>query len=100
MFLNVNVHFIVVLHLLQNKFIPRDVLPTTYNLDVYDGAILYPKALDDRNFRGQMDICSSCHTLLQAEKLPMDAIANFQYYAYDELPDTVHFAFANTSLLT
>ncbi|KIK81620.1 hypothetical protein PAXRUDRAFT_72631, partial [Paxillus rubicundulus Ve08.2h10] len=86
------------LHLLRNNLILRDVLPSTYNLDVYNSAILYLKALDNRNFHGKMDICLSCHSLLQSNKLPVDTIANFQYYTYDKLPEDVHIAFANSSL--
>jgi hypothetical protein len=74
------------------------MLPSTYNFDVYNGAILYPKVLHDMNACGTMDVCASCHSALHAEKQPMDAIANFQYYVYDELPASVHQAFASMSL--
>ncbi|KIK92831.1 hypothetical protein PAXRUDRAFT_106966, partial [Paxillus rubicundulus Ve08.2h10] len=74
------------LGLLRYDFIPRAVLPLTYNqLEAYDEAVLYIKALHDSDSRCTRDICSPCRSLLQADKLPVNAVANFQYYAYDEL---------------
>ncbi|KAF8556634.1 hypothetical protein OG21DRAFT_1482850 [Imleria badia] len=88
----------VELAILRNEALPREVLPTTYNLSEFQNAILYPKALRDCHQPTSGDVCSSCLKLLRAGVLPENALANFQYYAYDELPDDVRDAFARASI--
>ncbi|KAJ7152241.1 hypothetical protein C8R43DRAFT_1087883 [Mycena crocata] len=43
-------------------------------------------------------MCSSCKKPLKKKLQPLDALANFQYYARDELPEDVKEAFAKASL--
>ncbi|KAJ7774867.1 hypothetical protein B0H16DRAFT_1303004, partial [Mycena metata] len=45
-----------------------------------------------------MDICSTCKPVLKKKFQPLDALANFQYYARDELPEAVREAFNSASL--
>ncbi|KAJ7687298.1 hypothetical protein B0H17DRAFT_1136419 [Mycena rosella] len=77
------------------KWIPRPcaTLPTTYNFAAYSRAILCPAALRRTYELSGMDICHSCKLLLSNHKHPPDSLANFQYYARDELPVEVREAF-------
>jgi hypothetical protein len=77
------------LSLLRNDFLPIRCLPTTYNLEAYNGAILYHHALHVKDRLGGMDVCTSCRTILKKKKQLVNAIANFQYYGRDELPAAV-----------
>ncbi|KZV66482.1 hypothetical protein PENSPDRAFT_585286, partial [Peniophora sp. CONT] len=43
-------------------------------------------------------VCASCRVSLGHGEQPLDAIANYQYYAYDRLPPEVAKAFAESSL--
>lgn len=85
--------------LLQNICLPAETLPTSYNLKAYDNAILYPKGLHDLQMKGPLDMCATCYSsLVERKKQPLDALANFQYYAVDELPVSVKETMTNTSM--
>ncbi|KAJ7699722.1 hypothetical protein B0H16DRAFT_1349049, partial [Mycena metata] len=45
-----------------------------------------------------MDVCVPCKSALKKNQQPLDALANFQYYARDELPAGVKDAFEQASL--
>ena len=64
--------------LLQNPQLPANTLPTTYNLQAYDHAILNPKGLHSLETKGPVDMCASCYSaLVEHKRQPLDAIANF-----------------------
>ncbi|KAK7038371.1 hypothetical protein R3P38DRAFT_2515926, partial [Favolaschia claudopus] len=86
------------LTLLRNPALPMETLPTTYNLEAYDGAILLSSALQDKTKKGPFEICDSCRISLEANQQPLDSLANFQYYARDELPPNIKTAFEEASL--
>ncbi|KAK7038403.1 hypothetical protein R3P38DRAFT_2516120, partial [Favolaschia claudopus] len=86
------------LALLQNPFLPVETLPTTYNLQAYNNAILYYRALKDTTARASMSACTSCRRELAHGNQPLDSLANFQYYARDELPADVKAALASCTM--
>ncbi|KAJ7837629.1 hypothetical protein B0H13DRAFT_1651486 [Mycena leptocephala] len=47
---------------------------------------------------GPLDVCTSCHTSLRDGKQPLDSWANFQYYAFDELPLDISVALRAASM--
>ena len=63
--------------LLHNPFLPPTVLPTTYDWAMFEGTILYPKALRNTLRCIFGDVCHVCLKMLQAGKLPKNALANF-----------------------
>ncbi|KAJ6626042.1 hypothetical protein B0H10DRAFT_1942186 [Mycena sp. CBHHK59/15] len=71
--------------LLQNDHLPACCLPSTYNLAAYSHAILYHPMLHVKETLGPLDVCNPCMKILLSKK-PVNAIANFQYYARDKLP--------------
>ncbi|KAJ7448850.1 hypothetical protein B0H11DRAFT_2289662 [Mycena galericulata] len=86
------------LSLLRNQFLPEKTLPTTYAIDLYQGAILCPAALRSLRILGPMDMCPTCKSALKAGRQPVDSLANFHYYAQDELPAAVRQAFKDSSM--
>lgn len=70
------------LTLLRNDFLPQKVLPRSYAIDIFHGAILSPQGMRT------LDVISS---------QPSDALANFQYYACGELPQEIREAFWTAS---
>ena len=78
--------------LCNNTLLPQ-VLPTTYDVAEFYGAILYPKALRDPYHCTFGDVCQTCLKSLRAGTQPDNLLANFQYYAYNELPENVSAAF-------
>lgn len=84
---------------LQNDFLPACVLPSTYDFALYDRAILCPAGLDDPWALANMKMCISCRrAVVDKGLMPVDALANFQYYAYSEIPQEVHDAFQEASM--
>ncbi|RPD70480.1 hypothetical protein L226DRAFT_470224, partial [Lentinus tigrinus ALCF2SS1-7] len=78
------------LTLLRNDALPRKVLPTTYDFPLYDRAILYPRGMHDPWSLAPLDICCTCHKeLVDNQRMPKLCLANWLYYAMDELPDDV-----------
>lgn len=82
------------LKLLQNPYLPEKCLPTNYDIQVYEGAILWYKGLHDCARRGDLDMCVSCrHELVALGRQPLDSLANFQYYGHEALSNEVREAF-------
>ncbi|KAJ7224995.1 hypothetical protein C8J57DRAFT_1252983 [Mycena rebaudengoi] len=86
------------LTLLQNPALPAETLPTTYNLEAYDGAILCPEGLTDGTRKSIIRMCAPCRKTFGEFRQPLDAMANFQYYVHDELPAPVKAAFDGASM--
>jgi hypothetical protein len=86
------------LKLLRNSALPHMVLPNSYVMDAFDGAILYSKALRSTDRYTSGDVCWLRFETLQAAKMPENALANFQYYADDRLSIAVANAFEKASL--
>ena len=85
--------------LLQNHFLPIETLPTMYNIDAYNRAILYPLALHNVKAQDTMDMCQLCYYLLViCKKQLVDSLVNFQYYAIAKLPAKTKRAFESTSM--
>ena len=89
---------ISVIQILQSPFLPKETLHTTYNLEVYQGAILCPQGLHDRE-QLQVIMCGKCSTaLVHNKQQPRNALANWHYTGYDELPEGVCDAFNSASI--
>lgn len=81
------------LSLLRNDALPIAVRPTTYAFELYHQALLYPKALSDPWSLAPFTICSHCHNdLVKRTRMPKLCLANWLYYALDELPTDVSLA--------
>lgn len=78
---------------LRNNTLPPQVLLTTYDVAEFYGAILYPKALRDLYHRTFGDVCQTCLKSLHAGTQPENSLVNFQYCAYNELPENISAAF-------
>jgi hypothetical protein len=80
------------LTLLRNSDITNDVrlVPKLYDFAAYDEAILYHGGLITPERRGYLQICNNCkQSLVHKKKQPLDAWANYHYYALECLPDKV-----------
>ncbi|KAJ3546688.1 hypothetical protein NMY22_g1957 [Coprinellus aureogranulatus] len=86
------------LKLLRNDELPPFTLPTTYNLEAYDRAILDPYGMEDRHNPRTLTICKICQNDLKRGLMPRFALANWLYYARDELPSDVRAAFQEMSV--
>lgn len=86
------------LSVLVNEYIPDNVLPDTYNLLEYKNAILHPKGLSNCALRSTAQVCHLCYSSLRLKKQPLNALANFQYYGWEKLPDDVRNAFEHATL--
>ncbi|KAJ6614734.1 hypothetical protein B0H10DRAFT_1950430 [Mycena sp. CBHHK59/15] len=86
------------LSLLHNPNLLQRCLPTTYNLVAYDHAILYHRVLTDKEHLGAMKMCHTCQKDLLSNKQPLDSMANFQYYAREELPPNMKKVFHDASM--
>ncbi|OJT07430.1 ATP-dependent DNA helicase PIF1 [Trametes pubescens] len=85
------------LPLLRNDHLPEHLLPTSYNREAYEGAILHPKGLKDRNVRGDLLVCNECGRDIKGGVLPKYSLANWLYYGHDELPSDVSAAFGEAT---
>ena len=84
---------------LRNEFLPAEVAPTTYDFRLYEQAILCPAGLENPWALSDVRMCVSCRRALMDEHtMPLDALANFQYYAYSELSTEVVQAFKQASI--
>ena len=87
------------LQLLQNDCIRADLLPTSYDLNVYGQAILRPEGMSSLQTPGVLRVCNGCQNALRASpgcQLRF-VLTNFLYYATDRLPWTVLDAFEQLS---
>lgn len=86
--------------LLTNPALPEEVLPQSYDLVAYGGAILHPKGLEHLDKRGPVRICQECRAALfhkDGAKMPLYALANWLYYGHERLPESVKEAFAKST---
>ncbi|OJT07088.1 ATP-dependent DNA helicase PIF1 [Trametes pubescens] len=86
--------------LLTNPALPEEVLPQSYDLAAYGGAILHPKGLEHLDKRGPVRICQECRAALfhkNGAKMPLYALANWLYYGHERLPESVKEAFAKST---
>lgn len=88
----------VELKLLQNPYIPKEILPRTYDFELYDRALLNPKGLQYTDRLGFMRLCIKCHKSLLGSKMPKFALSNWLYYGYDSLPSDVKDAFDSSTV--
>ena len=85
--------------LLQNPYLPDYTRPTTYNIDAYQGAILYPKGLHNKKDQGPLDMCIKCETaLVHRNQQPRDSLANWHYTGHSKLPEDVHDALKSATM--
>ncbi|KAI0359239.1 hypothetical protein OH77DRAFT_1395328, partial [Trametes cingulata] len=82
---------------LRNNALPAKLLPDSYNVQAYEGAILHPKGLTNINIRSDLRICRDCLRELNDNRLPKYALANWLYYAHDRLPPKVQRAFREST---
>jgi hypothetical protein len=62
---------------LCNPELPIALLPDTYNVDVYNKALLNPKGIKNKTDRGPIMLCPVCQSdLLGKNKMPKFALAN------------------------
>lgn len=85
-------------HLLTNDDIPDHLSPTSYDFERYGRAFLCALALQSPFEGGPIEVCTKCSKALEKGKMPPDAIANYQYYAHECLPDDIKRAFAECSV--
>ncbi|PPQ71220.1 hypothetical protein CVT26_010999 [Gymnopilus dilepis] len=86
------------LHLLRNEHLPDHLLPRSYDLDVYEKALLNPKGLEFTSRLGCIRLCLRCRASLSAGKMPKFALSNWLYYGREVLPDAVREAFDKSTL--
>lgn len=84
-------------HLLRNDELPAAVLPTTYNFEAYERALLHPKGLTNIHVRSDIWLCTVCWRSLDKGEMPKFALANWLYFGYDELPGDARMAFEESS---
>lgn len=86
--------------ILRDPSIPRPLLPRTYNLDAYDGAILYAAGLQNRDAKGPLNLCTSCSNCLlgNTPKMPEFALANKYWFAREHIPAKVSDALKHASV--
>ncbi len=78
------------LSLLRNDAIPPQTRPTTYAFDLYHRALLEPRGMTDPWNLADLLVCATCRReLLQYQRMPRLSLANWLYYARDELPAAV-----------
>ncbi|KAI0716620.1 hypothetical protein C8Q76DRAFT_617753, partial [Earliella scabrosa] len=86
------------LHLLCNESLPHNVIPTTYNFDVYERALLHPRGLLNTQAKGDVRVCQECdRDLRKSERVPKFSLANWLYYGIENLPANVGKAFATAT---
>ncbi len=86
------------LSLLRNDALSVAVQPTTYAFELYDGALLYPKGMSDPWTLAPLNMCSVCEgDLVRRSKMPRLCLANWLYYATDELPPNVAEALSSST---
>lgn len=86
------------LKVLMNDNIPQHTLPNSYNLIAYNNAILHPKGLTNGDARATAKVCRLCYSSIRTNKQPLNALANFQYYGWERLPEDVRDAFMHATL--
>lgn len=83
----------VPLQLLRNDDLPVCLLPTDYNIEAYEMAILHVGGLTRKSVQGPMRVCESCDNSLRGHTMPKFALANWLYYGHSVLPPKIRTAF-------
>lgn len=86
------------LTVLRNDDLPAHLWPSNYDFHLYDRAILSPHGMDDTGTLSDLSVCRSCFLSLERGIQPRDALANWQYYAIDRLPDEVRVTFEESTV--
>ncbi|KAF8871656.1 hypothetical protein CPB84DRAFT_1692014, partial [Gymnopilus junonius] len=86
------------LSLLRNDELPEAVLPTSYNFEAYDRAILNPKGLHKKESIGRMIVCLPCARSLRSGDMPRFALANWLYYGRERVPEDITNDFIEASV--
>lgn len=86
------------LTVLRNDAIPSHLWPTTYNFHEYDRAFLCPYGMHDPESLSELSVCNTCLRSLDQGNQPRDALANWQYYGLECLPENVRSAFAESTV--
>lgn len=82
------------LSLLRNDGLPRKLIPTMYNFAAYQEVLLNPKGLTNRNQLAEILMCDVCRReLVGKQRMPRLSLANWLYYAIEELPTDAKGAF-------
>ncbi|KAI0026614.1 hypothetical protein K488DRAFT_75212, partial [Vararia minispora EC-137] len=71
--------------------------PPEYEFFAYRRALLHPNGMLSWTTRDAVLVCTSCNGALSKNRMPRDAIANKQYYAFGCLPASVQAAFRQAS---
>ena len=88
------------LGLLRNDALPFNVRPTTYDFEMYHEALFSPKGLTNPWELGPVLMCECCRRELVVKKrMPRLCLANWLYYAHDELPNDVRTAFREATFV-
>ena len=86
------------LSLLRNDCLHKRLLPTEYNLEVYQNALLNVNGMEDRERLGYLRVCTMCRDSLSRGNMPKFALSNWLYYARNALPPDVKRAFEEATL--
>ncbi|KAJ7178800.1 hypothetical protein C8R43DRAFT_871342, partial [Mycena crocata] len=86
------------LTLLRNDRLPPASLPTSYNFQAYDRAILCSAGLSNSNVPSVVQVCTECQKKVLHGGMPKLALANWLYYGREALPHDVREAFDTASI--
>ena len=86
------------LSLLVNDALPAAVRPTTYDFDLYSHALLNPNGMTDQWHLADLIMCRVCYReIVENRRMPKLCLANWLYYAYDEVPSPAKIAFREST---
>ncbi|KAF5332297.1 hypothetical protein D9611_008065 [Ephemerocybe angulata] len=86
------------LKLLRNDLLPSHLLPDTYDINEYDGALLEPDGMENIHRKAGLSMCKPCKADLAKGKMPKFALCNWLYYARNRLPTEVAKGFTDMSV--
>lgn len=86
------------LTILRNDDLPAHLWPSSYDFRLYDRAILSPHGMHDTESLSDLSVCRSCSLSIERGVQPRDALANWQYYAIERLPEDVRIAFEQSTV--
>lgn len=88
------------LTLLRNDELPRCVWPTTYAFELYERALLHPKGMRNLVAKDDINVCASCEAdLCGKARMPKYSLANYLYYAHEELQPVVKSGFDGSTVM-
>ena len=86
------------LSLLVNDALPSKVRPTTYDFEIYSRALLNPEGMTDRWHLADLIFCQVCRReIIDNRRMPKLCLANWLYFAHNELPPAVKEAFSTST---